>query len=98
MSAQSRIELRLERAHQFVRVAHHHALLEILADLAEALLTNLELARDLRRLQIIVDQAAGLVLDLVRRNAVLAPVGASTRSRSLATSAESNSAKSTFSA
>ena len=36
-------------------------------------LRQLELARDLRRLQIVVHQPAGLVLDLVRRDAVLAP-------------------------
>ena len=41
--------------------------------LGEPAHAELEFARDLRRLQIVVDEPAGLVLDLVRRNAVLAP-------------------------
>ena len=89
--------LHFERAHQLVRVARDHALPRMSSrDLGEARMAELHLARDLRRLQIVVHQAAQLVFDLVRRNAVLALVGARRARARCATSAASKPAKSRF--
>ena len=63
----------LQRSHQFVRIAHHHGVSHVLANLGKARLSDFHLRRDLRWLEVVVHEAPGLVFKLVRRNSVLPP-------------------------
>ncbi len=62
--------MHLQRAHQFVRIARHQPR-QIGPDFREALLRNFVFARHLRRLQIIIDETAYLVLDLIGGQSVV---------------------------
>ena len=58
-------------AHQFVRIVGFDPI-DVVGDFRETLQADFHLARDLRRLQIIVHHAAQLVFDLRRRKSCLA--------------------------